>query len=189
MSTQDNDGQQRFALGLVFALVLLAVAMVLGVGIGQRNPLNKPVVGTAASVARPQDPSPALLGVLSPPVLVAVTTDTSAAADAASIRVEQGLVKFYFASGKADVAPGAALALAGMAEAARAGRQLRVSGFHDATGDVAKNAELAEQRARAVQAVLIAAGVPQARIELKKPQQMAGSGSDAEARRVEISVQ
>ena len=51
------------------------------------------------------------------------------------------------------------------------------------------HANLAKQRALAVRDALKAAGVAESRIELKKPEQLAGTGSNAEARRVEISTQ
>jgi K(+)-stimulated pyrophosphate-energized sodium pump len=62
-----------------------------------------------------------------------------------------------------------------------------VSGYHDSTGDPAKNAELAKQRAFVVRDVLKAAGVAEDRIELKKPEMMnAGAGDDA--RRVDVTL-
>jgi K(+)-stimulated pyrophosphate-energized sodium pump len=62
-----------------------------------------------------------------------------------------------------------------------------LSGFHDASGDPAKNAELAKNRARAAREMLVKAGVPEDRIIMVKPQQMsAGSPDDKAARRVDI---
>ena len=110
------------------------------------------------------------------------------AADDASIVVENGVVKFYFASGKADLAPGAAEALSDAVAAAKGGKKLVLSGFHDATGDPAMNAELAKKRAMALRDALVAAGVAEASIELKKPEQATGTGNDAEARRVEVVI-
>lgn len=182
MQSQDDDSQQRFALGLIFILVALVVAMVLGLGINHRKLFSPPVVPTPGELAAGSGAGTAQ------PVPASIAT-ASAAQDAASIRVEQGVVKFYFASGQAELATGAGAALAEMVKAAAAGRQLTVSGFHDASGDVAKNAELAKKRAQAVQAALKSAGVADNRISLKKPQQMTGSGSDAEARRVEITIE
>ena len=112
-----------------------------------------------------------------------------AVSDAASVRVENGVVKFYFASGKADLAAGAGEALQDVIKEVKAGRKLVISGFHDATGNADKNAELARQRAVAVRDALKAAGVTEQQIDLKKPEQMTASGSNAEARRVEVSVQ
>ena len=64
-----------------------------------------------------------------------------------------------------------------------------VSGFHDATGSAAANAELARQRALAVRNALQSLGVAGDKIELKKPEQLQSTGSNAEARRVEVAVQ
>ena len=65
----------------------------------------------------------------------------------------------------------------------------RLSGFTDASGDPAKNEELAKQRAFAVRDALKAAGVAEDKIELKKPEQLTGSGDAAQARRVEVALQ
>ena len=72
---------------------------------------------------------------------------------------------------------------------AQAGRKLVISGFHDATGSAAKNAELAKLRAFAVRDALKSAGVTDNNIELKKAQELTASGSNAEARRVEVALQ
>ncbi len=138
------------------------------------------VLGTARSATRPAA------------VAAAVTETAPAAAepaDAASVVVENGVVKFYFASGKADLATGASEALAQMATAAKEGKKLNLSGFHDATGDLASNQELAKQRAFAVRDALMGMGVSEAQLELVKPAATEGAGSNAEARRVEVSLQ
>ena len=108
--------------------------------------------------------------------------------DVASFKVIDGVVKFYFASGKADLATGADGALADVAKGVAAGKAAVVSGYTDATGEPAKNEELAKQRALAVAAALKAAGVPDDKVELKKPEALTGSGNNAEARRVEVAL-
>lgn len=114
----------------------------------------------------------------------------TAAADAASVKVENGVVKFYFASGKSEVATGGNEALAEVVKAIAGGKKAVVSGFNDATGDAAKNAELSKARAFAVRDALKALGVAEDKIELKKPENTtAAAGSSAEARRVEVSIQ
>jgi len=113
----------------------------------------------------------------------------SAAADAASFKVEGGVVKFYFASGKADLATGANDALAEIAKGVAGGKKAVVSGYTDSTGDAAKNEELAKQRAGAVRDALKVAGVAEDKIELKKPEVLTGSGTNADARRVEVALQ
>jgi outer membrane protein OmpA-like peptidoglycan-associated protein len=181
MFSQDDDGEQRVALFVVFGLIALVVGLVLAVGVSRGSAFMKSgrAAAPVALATQPASPAPT-------PVAPAVA---QAASDAASVKVEQGVVKFYFASGKADLAAGASQAMADLVKGAQAGGKLVISGFHDATGDAAKNAELARQRALAVSEALKAAGVAEGQIELRKPEQVNGSGSDAEARRVEISLQ
>ena len=112
-----------------------------------------------------------------------------AVVDGSSITVEGGVVKFFFAIGKADVASGAATALADVAKGVAEGKKAVVSGYTDASGDPAMNEELAKQRAFAVRDALKAAGVAEDKIELKKPEQFTGSGDPAQARRVEVALQ
>ncbi len=129
---------------------------------------------------------------MAPPAAMAPAAPSAsgavAALEAASVRVEDGIVKFYFATGKADVAPGASAALADVVKAVQSGSTVVVSGYHDASGDPALNAELAKQRAMAVGEALKAAGAPAEKIELSKPEQTQANGSAAEARRVEVKV-
>ncbi|MBN8510074.1 MAG: sodium-translocating pyrophosphatase [Burkholderiales bacterium] len=103
--------------------------------------------------------------------------------------VEPGLVKFYFESGKSDLAGGAADALVGVVNGVAGGKTAVISGYHDATGDPAANEELAKQRAFKVRDALKAIGVPDDKVVLKKPEQLTGSGPDAEARRVEVRLE
>ena len=123
------------------------------------------------------------------PAAVVAAAAPAAAADAASFKVEGGVVKFYFASGKAELAGGAGAALADVAKGVAAGKKAVVSGFTDSTGDVVKNEELAKLRAFAVRDAIKAAGVAEDKIELKKPETLTASGANAEARRVEVSLQ
>jgi len=180
MFSQDDDSQQRVALFLVFGLVAIVVASSLFFGVHKVRSFAK--AGTAAA------PAALVAGPAAPATSPASASMAQALSDAASIKVEQGVVKFYFASGKADLAAGASEALADVVKGAQAGRKVAISGFHDATGNAEQNAELAKQRALAVRDALMAAGVAEGQIELKKPEQISGNGSDAEARRVEISL-
>ena len=164
-SSNDNDDQQRFALGFLFALIALVVSTVVGVVVYKR----------AIQPAR----APAPAAVVAAPAAVEVVDDPT-------IKVEDGIVKFYFATGKADVANGADEALADVAKGVASGKKALVSGYHDTTGDAAVNEELAKQRAVAVRIVLVRIGVPEDKVELKKPEVTTGSGGNAEARRVEV---
>jgi outer membrane protein OmpA-like peptidoglycan-associated protein len=103
--------------------------------------------------------------------------------------VEPGLVKFYFESGKTDLAGGAADALVDVVKGVAGGKTAVVSGYHDATGDPAANEELAKQRAFKVRDTLKSIGVPDDKIVLKKPEVLTGTGPNAEARRVEVRLE
>lgn len=170
MSSQDNDEDSRVVAAVVIVAVLLAVGLAVGVGIQKARG-----GGAAASTS------------VSAPAAME-TAAMPAVGDDASVVVENGVVKFYFASGKADLATGALDALVDAIAAAQTGKRLVISGFHDATGDAAFNAELAKQRAMGVRDALIGAGVAEASIELKKPEETTGSGNNAEARRVEVMI-
>ena len=187
MFSQDDDGQQGLVLTVVFGLVALVIGLVIGVSIYKSSPRHAPASAgpVKAAVAKAAAALPTAISA-SP---VDAASAAQAASDAASVKVENGVVKFYFASGSADLAAGAGDALRDVIKEAKAGRKLVISGFHDATGDAGKNAELARQRALAVRNALKAEGVTEQQIELKKPAQMTASGSHAEARRVEVTVQ
>ena len=189
MFSQDDDGQQGLVLTLVLGVTALLVALVIGVGIYQSSQSGRSGQNEAATkVSVIAAPAPAL------PVAASISpadaaSAAQAASDAVSVKVENGVVKFYFASGKSDLAAGAGDALVDVIKGATGGRKLLISGFHDATGDATRNIELARKRGLAVRNALSTAGVPEGLIELKKPESIAASGSDAEARRVEVSVQ
>lgn len=172
MSSSDDDSQQRFALGFLFALIALVISAVVGTVVVKRVGASGAAKPAATAVAS------------SAPAAAAVV----AVADEASVRVENGVVKFYFATAKADLAAGANDALADVVKGVAEGKKAVVSGFHDATGDAALNAELAKQRAFAVRDALKALGVAEDKIELKKPEETTASGSNAEARRVEVAL-
>jgi K(+)-stimulated pyrophosphate-energized sodium pump len=99
-------------------------------------------------------------------------------------------VSIYFEVGKQDLPADAPAQLAALAEAVRAdpAKMIDISGYTDATGDPARNEELAKERAKAVREALKAAGVPEERINMKKPEVITGSGTEAQARRVEVSL-
>lgn len=96
----------------------------------------------------------------------------------------------YFASGEAKLPEGAAPELDKVhkALATASAKKVVLSGFHDASGDPAKNAELAKERAKSVREALKAAGIGAERIALRKPEVTTGDGNAQEARRVEIRL-
>jgi len=100
------------------------------------------------------------------------------------------VARVFFELGKADVQAGneAALASATHALSEAPSKKLLIAGFHDPSGDPARNAELAKQRAKAVRAGLVANGADAARLLLRKPEQTALGGPAEEARRVEVRL-
>lgn len=161
--SSENDDNQGVVFGILGAAVVLAIALAVGFGLGKKGPKTVPAALPVAVVA-------------------------SEVTDGARVLVEEGVVKFYFASGSAELAAGANEAVVDLLTAASAGQSLVVSGFHDATGDAAKNAELAKQRAFAVRDFLQTAGVEAEKIELLKPEEMLADGDNAQARRVEVKI-
>ncbi len=121
--------------------------------------------------------------------IVTTNSPQPQAADTASIKSEGGVVRFYFASGKSDLADGGKEAMADILKGVAGGKKAVISGYVDATGDAAKNAEIAKLRAFAVRDLLKASGVAEDKIELKKPEDIkAGATSAAEGRRVEVAL-
>lgn len=97
---------------------------------------------------------------------------------------------FYFATGKSDVAVNADSVVAELVSAGKAGKKLVISGYTDSTGNAQLNAELSKKRAEAVRAFLVAQGVSEANIELRKPEDTtAAQGNSAQGRRVEVKVE
>ena len=99
-------------------------------------------------------------------------------------------VAIYFAKGQSALDTGAQRSLR-LAAAAYVGIGTRivVTGYADRTGDATANIELAKQRAVAVRDELVHLGVDPKRLELVPPVSVTGTGSDDQARRVDIRVQ
>lgn len=196
MFSQDDDSH-GWILGVVFGIVALVIALAIGVGIYQKNlkaKSGKDNATTSVAIQAINTPTTAYNGDTGAGATAAVSdaamsNAAQAAADAASVKVENGVVKFYFASGKTAVAAGGNEALVDVVKAVAAGKKAVISGFNDPTGDAAKNAELSKQRAFAVRDALKALGVADDKIELKKPENTTAAGSNAEARRVEVTIQ
>lgn len=185
-SSNEDDSQTYFILGLAVGIIALVILLVVGVAIGSR------------SMGERQPPSPTTVSMVNtapaqgsqgaPQQAVITESTVVVIPEGASIRVEEGVVKFYFATASADLAPGAAEALAAVIQGVGAGKKAQVSGFHDSTGDAAINAELALRRAQTVRDVLVGLGVPAGQVQMKKPEATTGSGNNAQARRVEVKL-
>lgn len=177
MSTQ-NDESHGLVLGVVFGLIVLVISLIFGLVLGRGAGHAAPAAAAQATVM--------------PPAAATVATAAAAetvASDAAAVQVQGEVVKFFFASGKAELAAGAPDALGVIVKGVAAGRKAVISGYHDATGDAAVNEELAKQRALAVKGALVALGIGEDKIELRKPESTTASGPNAEARRVEVTLE
>ena len=191
MSTQDDDQQsQGVVWAVLIGVVLLAVSLAIGMGL-YRTSRGAATAPAAATTGAPMAPAPVSGsgGGFSPGVAAAGAGIGAAVADGPSIKVENGVVKFYFASGSDELARGAAEALGDVVRGVAAGKKAVISGFHDVTGDPAKNEELAKQRALRVRDALTALGIGEDKLDLRKPAVTTADGSNAEARRVEVTLE
>jgi len=162
----EEDRETGYALFVAIALAIfvsiLTIGMAAGTAMGQlgKNPSADTVLPVAPAA--------------------------SAAVTAAATEL---MAKLYFESGKAEVPVDALTLLKPLLTAAQEkGGHWVVSGYHDASGDAAANAELAKQRAIAVRDLLVTAGADSAAIELPKPMEATGGTDPREARRVEVSL-
>ena len=96
--------------------------------------------------------------------------------------------KVYFPVGVKDLDDDAKKIIMSVGEAIKKDTtKLSITGYTDKTGDEKANEELAKNRAFAVKDALIAAGVKEDTIEMKKPEFVTGALDDKEARRVDIN--
>ena len=115
---------------------------------------------------------------------------TAANAAVTAIVVGEPQGRIYFELGSDALPADASAILVKVADSARAdtGKVVLISGFHDASGDAATNAELAKKRAQAVRHALEANGVAPDRLVLDKPMVTTGGADAREARRVEMRL-
>ena len=157
-----NDDAQNYALMVLAGVVALVVAGVIALAIS--TSMGNTRQAAAAVVAGP-DATP------------------NGGATEPDARV-------YFELGSDALPAEASVVLVKVADAARAqaGVLVLISGFHDASGDPARNAELAKNRALAVRHALEANGVAPERCVMDKPVEMVGGTDPREARRVEVRL-
>lgn len=159
-----NDEAQSYALMVLAGLVALVIGGVLALAISSTQ-RAKP----AAQVAAP----------------TSATAAAMASADAAEPEA-----RVYFETGSDALSNEAQAALTRAADMARAdgSKNILISGFHDASGDAAQNAELAKKRALAVRHALEANGVTPDRLVMDKPALTTGGIDPREARRVDVRL-
>ena len=116
------------------------------------------------------------------------TVSSTDSADRDAVVILRNEIELYFPMGSAILEPGVDKALSTFVVAAKTGQRIQIAGFHDAVGDARFNRALAKRRAEAVMVHLLALGVPKAQLAVSEPTMTQGSGSEAQARRVEVRV-
>ena len=198
MNPLDDDTSTRTGLWVVFSTVtILLISVIIWVLKGADG---------ANDVAAPAAPAAAVATSAAGHGQGTSTTDQETAAaqnSASSAQTEAATEEFvafeqttpaqpagaiHFESASATLPADAQQALTTVVEALKAaeGRRVLLAGYHDPTGNIDFNRDLAKRRALGVRDALIAQGIPAQRIILRKPEQTTGSGNNAEARRVEI---
>jgi cytochrome c oxidase subunit 2 len=123
----------------------------------------------------------------------AETTAAPAATTPERTRLASLPAKVYFETGQTNLGPQGQEVVAAVAstvkEAGGAVGAVAITGFTDRTGNPNQNLELAKGRAEAVKDELVAEGLSETEVVMKPPTFVTDSGSDAEARRVEIAVE
>lgn len=185
-SAADDDGSEMNWLWWVIGIAVLG--FLFWWWVSSRNPdieetnatevaasANASDVGTDLAAAKPE-------GSEAIPAGAGVTSE---------LRDGKPVVKVYFDSAMTAVTPEFAKTAGGLKSwlDSHSGTTLAVSGYSDPSGNAAANAELAKQRAQAVQSALVAAGIPATSAALVKPEQVSDAAVAKEAaRRVEVVV-
>jgi outer membrane protein OmpA-like peptidoglycan-associated protein len=172
----EEDREVGYALFLAIAVAisvsLFTIAIAAGSAIGQFG--QKPAARSSAATL-PVNTAAAASG--------AAMMAPAAVATAATARL-------YFELAKFELPADALTQLSPLLAAAKdkPASTWVISGYHDASGDAAANAELAKRRAFAVRDLLVTAGVRENDIELSKPIVTLGGADPREARRVEVTL-
>jgi outer membrane protein OmpA-like peptidoglycan-associated protein len=161
-----NDDAQNFALMVIAGVLALAISTT-----GGQSAKGGAVAAMSGASA-------------------ASTEEQAAAPGAAVPGLGEADARIYFELASDSLPPDAAAELARIADAARAdpGKVVLISGYHDESGDAARNAELAKNRAFAVRHALEANGLARERLVMDKPRATLGGADAREARRVEMRL-
>ncbi len=125
------------------------------------------------------------------PAPVATPTPAPAVAPVAAVPMAKPMATLYFATGKFDVPADTNTLLTDVVAYLKTNTASKavISGYNDPRGNAAANAELSKNRAKMTRESLKAAGIDEARIEMRKPGDTNLGGDPKEARRVEVTVE
>jgi outer membrane protein OmpA-like peptidoglycan-associated protein len=175
--TLENSSQEENAVLWLLPVVGLVLALTIAVALR--------VTAVHAAPALPLAVSPTATDTVTEE---RATTDSTDSADRDAVVILRNEIELYFPMGSAILEPGVDKALSTFVVAAKTGQRIQIAGFHDAVGDARFNRALAKRRAEAVMVHLLALGVPEAQLAVREPTMTQGSGSEAQARRVEVRV-
>ena len=201
MNPLDDDTTTRTGLWVVFATVtILLISVIIWVlkGADGANDVAAPAAPAAAVATSAAGHGQGTSTTAQEAAATAAAQNAASSAQTEAVTEEfvafeqntpaQPAGAIHFESASAALPADAQQALTTVVEALKAaeGRRVLLAGYHDPTGNIDFNRDLAKRRALGVRDALIAQGIPAQRIILRKPEQTTGSGNNAEARRVEI---
>ncbi|MDO7552697.1 MAG: OmpA family protein [Burkholderiaceae bacterium] len=175
--TLENSSQEENAVLWLLPVVGLVLALTIAIALR--------VTAVHAAPALPLAVSPTATDTVTEE---RASTDSTDSADRDAVVILRNEIELYFPMGSAILEPGVDKALSTFVVAAKTGQRIQIAGFHDAVGDARFNRALAKRRAEAVMVHLLALGVPKAQLAVREPTMTQGSGSEAQARRVEVRV-
>jgi outer membrane protein OmpA-like peptidoglycan-associated protein len=178
--TLENSSQEENAVLWLLPVVGLVLALTIAVALR--------VTAVHAAPALPLAVSPTATDTVTEERAIEDSTGSTDSADRDAVVILRNEIELYFPMGSAILEPGVDKALSTFVVAAKTGQRIQIAGFHDAVGDARFNRALAKRRAEAVMVHLLALGVPKAQLAVREPTMTQGSGSEAQARRVEVRV-
>ena len=177
----------HWIIGIILALLLLLLPWLTNGRIGPHGWLNcAPAAAAPAAVVAPPVVAPAPAPVAVAPVSPVSPPKPAVAAPIPKARVYFALDKFALPG---DVDKTLAEVIAYLKS--HPGASGVISGFHDPQGQVTQQYQddLSKNRALAVSGALARAGISADRLVMAKPTDTMGTGSNDEARRVEVTIQ
>lgn len=201
MNPLDDDTSTRTGLWVVFSTVtILLISVIIWVlkGADGANDVAAPAAPAAAVATSAAGHGQGTSTTAQEAAATAAAQNAASSAQTEAVTEEfvafeqttpaQPAGAIHFESASAALPADAQQALTTVVEALKAaeGRRVLLAGYHDPTGNIDFNRDLAKRRALGVRDALIVQGIPAQRIILRKPEQTTGSGNNAEARRVEI---
>lgn len=201
MNPLDDDTSTRTGLWVVFSTVtILLISVIIWVlkGADGANDVAAPAAPAAAVATSAAGHGQGTSTTAQEAAATAAAQNAASSAQTEAVTEEfvafeqntpaQPAGAIHFESASAALPADAQQALTTVVEALKAaeGRRVLLAGYHDPTGNIDFNRDLAKRRTLGVRDALIAQGIPAQRIILRKPEQTTGSGNNAEARRVEI---